>query len=364
MKTIQLKLHFKTYPIMVGSRLLEKVSSWCPPLARGQKVVVLTHPDLVPLSEPFDQLQSEGYQVSRVVIPSGETSKSWDMLQYVITEWIGLGLDRHDTVVAFGGGVVGDITGFAASIYMRGIRCIQVPTTLLAQVDSAIGGKTGVNHPLSKNAVGTFYQPDLVVADQALLATLPQRELQSGMAEVVKYGMIGNAGLFKYIETHADTIAHYTPDQHPEVWHHLITRSITDKVKVVSQDEREGGRRAILNFGHTLGHALESLSQYQVYTHGEAVAIGMVAMADLAHHLGLLDQKSWMRLIAVLQRLGFHTHLDPKWQVDDLLHGMRRDKKHHGGDYRLVVPTGVGTVDVMTGIPETEIRAAVMRMVA
>ena len=364
MKTIQLKLRFNAYPIMVGSRLLEKVMTWCPPLARGRRVVVVTHPELQSLSQPFDQLKADGYEVTRVVIPSGETSKSWEMVSHLVNEWMGCGLDRQDTVVAFGGGVIGDITGFTASIYMRGIRCIQVPTTLLAQVDSAIGGKTGVNHPLSKNAVGTFYQPDLIVADQDMLASLPRRELQSGMAEAVKYGMIGNAGLFKYIETHADRIAQYTPDQHPELWHHLITRSIADKVKVVSQDERESGLRANLNFGHTLGHALESLSQYQVYTHGEAVAIGMVAMADLAHHLGLLDQKSWIRLITLLQRLGFDTNLSPQWGVDGLLQGMRRDKKHHGDVYRLVVPRSVGSVDIMTGIPESDIRATLLRMVA
>lgn len=362
MKTIQLKIQFRSYPILVGTRLLDKLPTLLPPYLSGSNIVVITHPELSHLIESLGPLQDAGFTIRPLLIPSGETSKSWDMVAHIMTQLTEWGLDRHDTLVALGGGVIGDLVGFAASIYMRGIRYIQIPTTVLAQVDSAIGGKTGVNHPRAKNLVGTFYQPHVTIADQSVLSTLPPREIKSGLAEIVKYGVIGNAGLFKYLETHAASLATYQPNDYPELWHHVVTRSIGDKVKIVSQDEREAGLRATLNLGHTLGHALESVSGYQHYTHGEAVALGMVGVAQMAQSLGLLDPKSAQRIEGLLQKLGFDTTCQHGWPMADLLDSMRRDKKNKGGEIHWVIPTGIGSVDVMTGIPEEAVRNMLIRM--
>ncbi len=362
MKTIQLKIQFRSYPILVGNRLLDKIPTLLPPYLSGSNIVVITHPELSHLIEPFTPLQNAGFTIHPLLIPSGEPSKSWDMVDHIMTQLTQWGLDRHDTLVALGGGVIGDLVGFAASIYMRGIRYVQIPTTVLAQVDSAIGGKTGVNHPRAKNLVGTFYQPHVTIADQSVLSSLPPREIKSGLAEIVKYGVIGNAGLFKYLETHAHSFASYQPHEHPELWQHVITRSIGDKVKVVSQDERESGLRATLNFGHTLGHALESVSGYQHYTHGEAIALGMVGVSQMAQSLGLLDPKSAQRIEGLLQQLGFDTTCEHGWPISDLLDIMRRDKKNKGHEIHWVIPSGIGVVDVMTGIPEDSVRTMLKRM--
>jgi 3-dehydroquinate synthase len=360
MKTISLKIQFKNYPIHLGTQLLHKLPSLLEMEPVSRKIAVVTHPELVALAEPMlTALTEAGYTVSVHTFPSGETHKTMDTVLHLVDEFLIQKLERRDSVIAFGGGVVGDTAAFAASIYLRGINLIQVPTTLLSQVDSAIGGKTGVNLPKGKNLVGTFYQPVFTLVDFSLLASLSKPEMHSGLAEIIKYGIIGNAGVLKYLETHTDKVTQLDYSQCPDIWAHLITRSAADKAKVVSGDEKEAGLRETLNFGHTIGHAIEAASHYKVYTHGEAVAIGMVGATRLAETLALIDSKSAARIYKIIDQLGYDTVIKATLTPDQIMDAMRLDKKVRDGKMRFVIPFGISDVEVVADIPEMDVRNVV-----
>jgi 3-dehydroquinate synthase len=310
----------------------------------GQKTAVVTNPTVNRLygQRVLKTLTAADFRAMPVEIPDGEQYKTLDWANAVFTALLINTFDRRSPLVALGGGVIGDLTGFAASCYMRGVPFVQVPTTLLAMVDSSVGGKTGVNHPLGKNMIGAFYQPRLVLMDLDALKTLPKEELLSGMAEVIKYGVIWDRELFDFLEKNREKILNL--EEGP--LGHIIRRSCEIKADVVSKDEREGGLRAILNFGHTVGHAVETLSDY-TSRHGEAVAIGMVYASKLAHRTGLCDAQVPERIEKLINAYGLPTSLSamkPRPTVTRFMDMIQVDKKAEAGKVRFVLPTKIGEV--------------------
>ncbi len=298
-------------------------------------------------------LESIGIACEPAVLPPGEATKSLVSARALWDRLVAMKADRHACVVAVGGGVIGDVAGFAAATYARGIPLLMVPTTLLAQVDSSVGGKVGINHPAAKNIIGAFHQPVGVWVDTASLATLPIRELRCGLAEVVKYGVILDADFFTEVEAHADAIL----ASEPATLRRIIARSCRLKADVVAKDEREEtGLRAVLNFGHTVGHAIEAVAGYGgAFQHGEAVAVGMVAEARIALRLGWIDEPALSRLVALLERLGLPTSA-PGLDPDALLDAMGRDKKNRGGRIRFVLPRRLGHVELTDEPTEAIVR--------
>ena len=290
----------------------------------------------------MDSLKRAGFIVMSIEIPDGEQYKNLDWANSIYTALLINSFDRKSALVALGGGVIGDLTGFAAATFMRGVPFIQVPTTLLAMVDSSVGGKTGVNHPMGKNMIGAFYQPKKVLMDLEVLRTLPKEELLSGMAEVIKYGVIRDSSFFEYLDTNREKILSLDPD----ALGYIISRSCEIKAEVVSADEREGGLRAILNFGHTVGHAIETAENYTM-RHGYAVAIGMVYASRLAHKTGLCDQSVPDRVETLIQSYGLPTDLSAlsrKPSSAELMATMQIDKKAEGGKVKFVLPKKIGEV--------------------
>jgi 3-dehydroquinate synthase len=283
MQTLSVALGERSYPIHVGGGLLDRADLIAPFLVH-KKVAVVTNPTVAPLylERVAGVLANEGVEVVRIIVPDGEEHKDWRTLNGIFDALLEQRCARDTTLIALGGGVIGDLAGFAAATYQRGVPFVQMPTTLLAQVDSSVGGKTAINHPLGKNMIGAFHQPQLVVADMRTLETLPERELRSGLAEVIKHGLIRDAAFFGWIEAHLDRLLGRDPD----ALEHAVVRSIAIKAEIVGRDEREGGLRALLNFGHTFGHAIETGLGYGAWLHGEAVAAGMVMAADLSRQLG------------------------------------------------------------------------------
>ena len=300
-----------------------------------------------------ESLQRANIPHHTLLVPAGERYKSLQAATRLYGDLIQRKADRKSVIVALGGGVIGDLAGFVAATYMRGVRFVQVPTTLLAQVDSSIGGKVGVNHPLGKNMVGAFLQPQVVLMDPLALRTLPPRELRSGLSEIVKYGMIADADLFAFLENHVDAIFR----QDAQTIKHLIRRSCQLKAHIVEQDETEAGLRAILNFGHTTAHAVETYTSYERYTHGEAVAIGMVVAARIAHAMGLLRAEPVHRLTRLLERLELPAHL-PKADPGVLMSLMDSDKKSVAGKVRFVLPTDIGHAEVVEEVSRDILRRA------
>ena len=279
-------------------------------------------------------------------LPDGEAYKTWETLQSIFDVLLQNACDRKTVLFALGGGVVGDITGFAAACYMRGVPFVQVPTTLLAQVDSSVGGKTAINHPIGKNMIGAFYQPERVVCDLHTLQSLPPRELSAGLAEVIKYGPIADMAFFDWIENNLDALL----AREPKALAYAVKRSCEIKAHVVGQDERESGLRAILNFGHTFGHAIEAGLGFGEWLHGEAVGCGMVMAAQLSQRLGLVDIAFSERLTSLIQRAGLPT-VGPELGVEAYLHHMRVDKKAEAGDIRFVLIDPPGSA-VVRGAPD------------
>ena len=334
----------------LGQGLLGTAGTWARHLSGRVLVVSDETVAGLYLSRLADVLnQTQHHQVK--VLADGEAQKTLDNWQRLIEALVELGAQRDATVLALGGGVIGDMAGFAAACYMRGIRVVQVPTTLLAQVDAAIGGKTGVNLPAGKNLVGAFHAPAAVVIDVDTLATLDDREYRAGLAEVVKYGAIRDDGFFAWLEQEADALAARLPDALMEAVH----RSVSNKAEVVAADEREAGQRALLNFGHTFGHALETATVYRRYRHGEAVAIGMSLAARLSELLSLTIPGVAERLDKLLGRLGLETRLSPEQDREQLLSLMRLDKKNQAEQIRLVLLEGIGRAVVRPCQPD-EIR--------
>jgi 3-dehydroquinate synthase len=330
------------YEILIGPGVLDDPASWqgLPASAHG---VVVSNTTVAPLHADRIAARLAGLhrRVTRVVLPDGEAHKDWTTLNLIFDHLLAEGCDRRTVLYALGGGVVGDITGFAAATYMRGVPFVQLPTTLLAQVDSSVGGKTAVNHPLGKNMIGAFYQPLRVLCDLDVLATLPARELAAGLAEVIKYGPIADAGFLDWIEAHAGALR----AGEPAALAHAVRRSCEIKAEVVGADERESGLRAILNFGHTFGHAIEAGLGYGEWLHGEAVGCGMVLAADLSARLGLVDAAYARRIRSLVEAMGLPVRA-PALGEDRWLQLMRLDKKAEAGEIRFVVIEAPGRAGV------------------
>ncbi len=345
--TLTVSLGSRSYPIHIGEGLLASRDLFAPHVA-GRSCAVVTNDTVAPLyaARLEATLAAAGGRVQRIVLPDGEAFKTWETLNRIFDALLEMNADRRSVLVALGGGVIGDLAGFAAATYQRGIAHLQVPTTLLAQVDSSVGGKTAINHPLGKNMIGAFHQPSAVVADTHTLATLPQAEYAAGLAEVVKYGAIDDAAFFDWLELHAEALAR----RDPETLSHAIRRSCEIKARIVAADEREAGVRALLNFGHTFGHAIESASGYGSWLHGEAVATGMALAARFSARLGRLPAADAERLVALLRRLRLPVD-PPRFAPGVWLDFMGRDKKNEGGRITLVLLDGLGAARVVKDTP-------------
>ncbi len=328
----------RSYDIRIGAGLLGESASW-QGLPRAAAALIVSNTTVAPLyaERLRAQLLAHYLRVDVVVLPDGEQHKDWASLNTIIDHLLGQALDRKTVLFALGGGVIGDMTGFAAAIYMRGVPFVQVPTTLLAQVDSSVGGKTAINHPLGKNMLGAFYQPERVIADLDTLDTLPDRELRAGLAEIIKYGPIADVGFLCWLEDNL----HALLERDKTVLGYAVQRSCEIKAEVVAADEREQGLRAILNFGHTLGHAIEAGLGYGAWLHGEAVACGMLLAADLSQRQGLLNEQAVLRLRTLIERAGLPVQ-PPRLGAERYLQLMRVDKKAEAGAIRFVLIEGLG----------------------
>lgn len=359
---ITVDLPQQSYEIAIAPGGLDHLGPWMQPVSRGQKVLVVSSPPIFKHvgERAIASLTQAGFQVSTCLLPPGERYKTPSSLQKIYDAALDHRLERSSTIVALGGGVIGDMAGFAAATWLRGISFVQVPTSLLAMVDASIGGKTGVNHPRGKNLIGAFHQPRLVLIDPEVLKTLPGREFRAGMAEVIKYGVIWDADLFEQLEQapRLDQLRYMAP----ELMQTILTRSCQAKAHVVSKDEKEAGLRAILNYGHTIGHAVESLTGYRVVNHGEAVAIGMVAAGAIAVALNLWDQASTERQHALIQKTGLPTQLPAGLDIDAMLDSLQTDKKVEAGRVRFVLPTQIGQVMVTDQATAEVIRPVLQRL--
>ncbi len=354
MQTLTVDLGDRSYPIHIGAGLLGQADLILPHLVQ-KRVMVVTNTTVAPLylAQLTATLQAGGVTVAQVVLPDGEAYKNWETLNLIFDALLTDRAERKTTLIALGGGVIGDMTGFAAACYQRGVPFIQIPTTLLSQVDSSVGGKTGINHPLGKNMIGAFYQPKLVLADTDTLKTLPARELSAGLAEVIKYGLIRDADFLAWLEANMDKLRALEPTAIT----HAIYRSCEIKAQVVGQDEREGGIRAILNLGHTFGHAIETGMGYGNWLHGEAVAAGMVMAAETSRRMGWLTEPDVERTRALIRAAGL-PDVAPDLGVDTYLAYMGHDKKVEGGKMRFVLLKKLGEAviagdvpaDVLTGV--------------
>jgi len=357
-RKVRVELGERSYDILIDSRLLGSFSSFISRLQPITSAAVITHPKLDGLygDAVRESLQELSIPSVTLAVPPGERSKSFRQAQKLQTFLVRSGLDRASAIVALGGGVIGDLAGFVAATYMRGIRFVQVPTTLLAQVDASVGGKVAVNLPEAKNIVGSFHQPSLVLADLDTLRTLPRRHVRAGLAEVVKHGIVADEDLFRFIEQRVPELLGLDP----LALQYVVGCSCRIKAQVVTADEREAGLRAILNFGHTVGHALESASGYRHLLHGEAISIGMVAASRLASRLGLLDGDQAERVEALLSRLGLPTRASADY--GELLTFMARDKKARARRLRMILPKRIGCVSIVDDIPESELRPVLSKL--
>ncbi len=348
---VRIALGERSYDILIGSGLLAQAATW-DALPAASSALIVTNTTVAPLyaAKLRAALSTRYRSVFEVVLPDGEGHKDWQTLNLVFDALLSRGCDRKTVLFALGGGVVGDMTGFAAASYMRGVPFVQVPTTLLAQVDSSVGGKTAINHPLGKNMIGAFYQPARVVCDLDTLATLPPRELSAGLAEVIKYGPIADTAFLDWIEVNIDALMR----RDPAALAQAVRRSCEIKADVVGQDERESGLRAILNFGHTFGHAIEAGMGYGEWLHGEAVGCGMVMALQLSRRLGLIDEAFAQRVTALIARAGLPT-VGPALGADRYLELMRVDKKAEAGEIRFVVIERPGQAAVR-GAPDALVR--------
>jgi len=346
MRTLNVDLADRSYPIYIGEGLLDD-PRYFEPHIRGRQVAIVTNETIAPLY--LDRLQKTlaSYKVTTVVLPDGEAYKQWETLQLIFDGLLTARHDRKTTLIALGGGVIGDMTGFAAACYQRGVDFIQVPTTLLSQVDSSVGGKTGINHPLGKNMVGAFYQPQAVVIDTATLKTLPPRELSAGLAEVIKYGFICDEPFLTWLEAHMDDLLALEPTALTEA----IERSCAAKARVVGADEKETGVRATLNLGHTFGHAIETHMGYGVWLHGEAVGAGTVMALEMSHRLGWLTKAELDRGIRLLAAAKLPVVPPLEMNAEHFLEHMAVDKKVLDGRLRLVLLQGLGGAVVTAEFP-------------
>jgi 3-dehydroquinate synthase len=362
MAVINVNLPEQSYEIAIASGNLDNLGEQMSSLHLGKKILLVSNPTIFKHygERAIASLTSAGFEVANCTLPPGERYKTLNSIQKLYDTALENRLERSSTMVALGGGVVGDMTGFAAATWLRGINVVQVPTTLLAMVDAAIGGKTGVNHPQGKNLIGAFHQPRLVLIDPEVLKTLPMREFRAGMAEVIKYGVIWDAELFTEIEASKNLNQHRYVK--PELIDSILTRSCQAKADVVSKDEREAGLRAILNYGHTIGHAVESLTGYSLVNHGEAVAIGMVAAGQIAVELGMWQSEDTQRQDALIAKAGLPTKLPDGVDIEAIIKALQTDKKVKDGKVRFVLPTQLGVVTVSDEVPSDIITAVLGKM--
>ena len=351
--TVEVDLGQRSYPIQIGAGLLARADIAAH--IHGQRALIITNTTIEPLLADTLKARLSAKSVEVLVLPDGEKYKTMASLALIYDHLIGHGHDRKTTLIALGGGVIGDITGFAAATYQRGVNFIQVPTTLLAQVDSSVGGKTAVNHPLGKNMIGAFYQPQAVFIDTDYLATLPAREFAAGMAEVVKYGAIVDGEFFRWLEDNSAALL----ARHPAALSRAIELSCRAKAAVVSSDETEQGRRAILNFGHTFGHAIETWQNYVGLLHGEAVAVGMLMAARLSALRGWLDGAEVARLQTLLEALQLPVAVPAGMSAADFAQLMLRDKKVLDGQLRLVLLDSLGEAMVVADTPPSLLMQAI-----
>lgn len=358
MEKVHIDLGERSYPIVISEGLLEQADAWST-LPKAATALIVTNDVVAPLylNALKHALSGQYSQVHEVVLPDGEAHKDWQTLNLIFDTLLQRSCDRKTVLFALGGGVVGDMTGFAAASYMRGVPFVQVPTTLLSQVDSSVGGKTAINHPLGKNMIGAFYQPQLVVCDLATLETLPARELSAGLGEIIKYGPIADMQFFEWLEQNMDGLLR----RESGLLMHAVKRSVEIKAWVVGQDEKESGLRAILNFGHTFGHAIEAGMGYGNWLHGEGVAAGMVMAAELSQRLGMVDASFVLRLRTLIERAGLPVRgavIDEQDNAGRYLDLMRVDKKSEAGEIRFVLIDGPGKA-VMRSAPDALVREVI-----
>jgi len=357
MQTVQVALPGRNYPIYIGQGLLKQ-----PELLRrhlpSARATIITDSMVAPyyLDSLAAGLATIGIETTNIVIPAGEEHKDWQTLSTVYDALLAAHCERKTTLAALGGGVVGDLAGFAAATYLRGVPFIQIPTTLLAQVDSSVGGKTAINHPRGKNMIGAFYQPQAVIADTDTLDTLPAREIAAGLAEVIKYGLIRDRGFFEWLEQNIDALNAREPD----ALAHAIKRSCENKAAVVVADEREeSGKRALLNFGHTFGHAIEAGLGYGRWLHGEAVAAGMVVAARVSRELGLLNTADVERIVALLKRAALPVTA-PDLGTERYLQLMGIDKKVDAGKMHFILLRGIGAAFLTAEVASNAVESALL----
>lgn len=355
MQTLQVALGERSYPIHIGSGVLSNHEFFLPHI-RQKKVVVVSNTTVAPLCLDLlrSTLEKAGISVLPVILPDGEQYKTWETLNLIFDALLGNHCERSTTLIALGGGVIGDMGGFAAACYQRGMPFIQVPTTLLSLVDSSVGGKTAINHPLGKNMIGAFYQPKLVMADISTLATLPERELKAGLAEVIKYGLIRDPEFFVWLENNLDKLL----GRDEEALIYAVHRSCANKAEVVAADERETGERALLNLGHTFGHAIETGLGYGEWLHGEAVAAGTLIAAELSCNLGWLSREALLRVEAIFVQAGLPVRGAPLGAAR-YLELMRHDKKVQDGKMRLVLLRDIGKAVVSDEASEAQMAEAI-----
>jgi len=353
MEKIRVELAERSYNIYIGRDTLDGIGERLRLFDLSPKIAMVSNPTVFSLygDRVTDTVRKAGFDLLTITIPDGEEFKDLIRVEHIYDELLRYKLDRSSALIALGGGVIGDITGFAASTYMRGISSIQIPTTLLAQVDSSVGGKTGVNHKLGKNMIGTFWQPGIVWIDTETLKTLPERELLAGLAEVIKYGIIHDEELFTFLEVNRDKILNLNSDAVT----HIIKRSCEIKAEVVSKDERESGLRAILNYGHTIGHAIETVTGYTRFLHGEAVAIGMCLEAKLSQILGVIDKEDVRRIKALIDSYGIPSGTPEDININALLSSMKLDKKAVAGALKFILPEKIGKVRIQKEVSEKDI---------
>ena len=338
MKTLTVDLGERSYPIYIGRQLLGK-PEWLTPHISSQQVLIVSNETVAPLYLEKVKTALKDYQVESVILPDGEQYKNLDTVNLIYDALLKSRFDRQCTLVALGGGVVGDITGFAAATYQRGVNFIQIPTTLLAQVDSSVGGKTGVNHPLGKNMIGAFHQPQCVLIDTETLNTLDKKELSAGLAEVIKYGLIRDPEFFDWLEQNIDKLLSLDPD----ALAYAIDRSCQNKAEVVAADEKEAGQRALLNLGHTFGHAIEAGMGYGAWLHGEAVGTGMLMAADLSQRQGWITAEQTKRIQHILEAAKLPVKTPTELDSTRFMELMSVDKKVQAGKIRLVLLKDIGS---------------------
>jgi len=358
---VRVELGDKSYEIAIAPGSLDELGDRMAQFpsdmkSLGNKVLVVSNPEIADYyaQAAIASLTNAGFTVFSHLLPAGEQYKTLDSIQTIYDCALEHRLERSSTLVALGGGVIGDMTGFAAATWLRGINFVQVPTSLLAMVDASIGGKTGVNHPLGKNLIGAFHQPRFVLIDPQVLKTLPEREFRAGMAEVIKYGVIWDLDLFKQLER-ANRLDRFEAIE-PELLNLILTRSCEAKAQVVSEDEKEAGLRAILNYGHTIGHAIEALTGYEQVIHGEAVAIGMVAVGKIALKMGYWGQDWDQRQLALIEKTGLPVRIPSEVTIDSILDSLQTDKKVKSGRVRFILPTEYTEAKITDEVSEDILR--------